>query len=229
MLHPVEARWKFEDPSKIQLFSMPTPNGVKANAALEELGLPYEAHRVDIMAGDQHTDAYRTLSPNGKIPAIVDPDGPGGEPIGVMESGAILIYLADKAGKLIPQDARGRSECLQWLFFQVGHVGPMFGQFGHFHKLARGKTSDEYALERYTSETERLLDVLEQRLSDRAYLVGDDYSIADLAVWPWVQGLADFYQATERLGLKERGRLWDWYERCHTRPASERGKQINGE
>ncbi len=226
MRHPIEARWPFADPDKLQLFSFPTPNGVKVGAALEELGLPYEAHVVHIGKGDQHTEEFRALSPNGKIPVIFDPHGPGGEPMGVMESGAILLYLADKAGALVPTDPRGRLECLQWMLFQVGHVGPMFGQFGHFLRLDPEVCDHPYPRERYTAECKRLLTVLEGRLAGRAYLMGDDYSIADLMIWPWLNGAVTFYKADETLEMRAQTATWDWLQRCLARPASQRGLEV---
>lgn len=231
MLHPIEARWKFEDPTKLQLFSVPTPNGIKASAVLEEAGLPYEAHTVNIGKGHQHTPEYRTLSPNGKIPALIDPQGPGGEPLGIMESGAILLYVADKAKEaggpsLVPSDPVGRSEALQWLFFQVGHIGPMFGQFGHFKKYAGDACDHPYPLERYRDESKRLLGVLEERLKDREHILGADYSICDIAIWPWLRGAAEFYEAVDDLEMKSHERTWDWLQRCSARPASKRAVEI---
>ena len=166
-------RWNYDHPERIQLFSLATPNGQKASIALEELKLPYEAHRIDIMEGDQKQPAYLKINPNGKIPAIIDPSGPEGKPLAIMESGAILLYLADKAGRLIPQGARARSEVLQWMFFQTGSVGPMFGQLGHFYKFAAEETSDDYAKERYGKEVTRLLGVLDEQLRGRDWIVGD--------------------------------------------------------
>lgn len=222
----VESKWPFQHPDRIQLFSMNTPNGVKVAVALEELELPYEPHLVHIGKGDQHTPEFLSISPNGKIPAIVDPKGPGGEPLALMESGAILIHLADKAGRLLPSHPARRLECLQWLFFQVGHVGPMFGQFGHFFKFAREACKDPYPLERYTTETKRLLGVLDHRLDGREYLVGD-YSIADIATFPWVNGVIEFYRAGDVLGFSDFRHVVAWRDRCNARPASAKGKAVN--
>jgi len=190
---------------------------------LEELGLPYEPHRVDIMSGDQFDDDYVLIQPNSKIPCIVDPDGPGGQPLVIMESGAILHYLARKTGRLMPTDPRGESEALQWLFFQVGSVGPMFGQFGHFFKFAKGKT-DSYGEDRYAKEVQRLLGVLEARLDGREWICGD-YSVADIALAPWVGGLA-FYEAHERIGFDAFPRVQAWHGRFEARPAVQRGSVI---
>lgn len=223
----IEDQFPVQDWTKIQLFSMNTPNGIKAGVALEELGLPYEPHRVDIMKGDQQTPAYKKeLSPNGKIPVIVDPNGPDGQRIVIMESGAILLHLADKAGRLIPSDPRLRMECLQWLFFQVGHIGPMFGQFGHFHRFAKDKTMDTYALERYRGETKRLLGVLDERLSESSYVVADEYSIADIAIFPWVQTLIGFYDASEAIGFSEYPKVDAWLKTILERPAVQVGMKV---
>jgi len=223
---PVFKRWPPRDPTRIQLFSMNTPNGAKVSVALEELGLPYEPHTIDIRSGEQHTDEYLTLSPNGKIPALVDPNGPDGRTVSIMESGAILIYLADKTGRLIPADPVERNECLQWLCFQVGHIGPMFGQFGHFYKYAADTCLDPYPVERYTNESRRLLGVLEKRLATRDYILDGDYSIADIAIFPWVVCLRDFYKGSEQLGLDEFVRVNEWVTRCLERPAAGRGMQV---
>jgi GST-like protein len=218
-------RWPAAHPDRIQLYSLATPNGQKVGIALEELGLPYEAHRIDIVAGDQHDPEFRRLSPNGKIPAIVDPDGPGGQPIALMESGAILLYLADKTGRLIPSDPARRWETTQWLFFQMASVGPMFGQFGHFYKFARGKTTDDYGLRRYRDEAKRLLGVLDARLAGRTFLVDEQYTIADIATAPWVRAL-DFYEGKEVLEYASFENVEPWVERCLSRPAAVRGSNV---
>lgn len=220
-------RWMPEHPERIQLYSMPTPNGRKASIVLEELGLAYEPHRIDIGNGDQFDPDYLKINPNGKIPAIIDPDGPDREPLAIMESGAILVYLAEKTGRLLSSDPRLKSETLQWLFFQVGHVGPMFGQFGHFFKFAREKTSDDYALNRYSGEAKRLLGVLDARLKGREVLVGDQYSIADIATFPWVLGL-DFYEGKEQLDYQAFSHVESWVQRCLARPATQRGLNVCG-
>ncbi|MEM6294996.1 MAG: glutathione binding-like protein [Myxococcota bacterium] len=219
-------RWPAQHPDRIQLYSLPTPNGQKAGIVLEELGLPYEAHRIDIMAGDQFDPDYVAINPNSKIPALIDPDGPGGKPIALMESGAILMYLAEKTGKLLPEDPRGRWEAMQWLFFQVGGVGPFFGQFGHFFKFAKGKT-DTYGEERYAKETKRLLGVLDGRLSDQDYLAGNEYSIADIATFPWINAL-DFYEGKPKVEYDTFKNVQAWVARCMDRPAVQRGVKVAG-
>jgi len=222
----IEDKWPFEDPSKLQLFSMNTPNGVKVSTALEELELDYEPHLIHILEGDQHTEAFRTISPNGKIPAIVDPDGPGGQRLELMESGAILLHLAEKTGKLLPRDPIARLKTLQWVFFQVGHVGPMLGQFGHFHKFARDKTSDDYALERYQNETKRLLGVIDTQLSDGRDFVMGELTIADLAIFPWLQGVVGFYEAGPMVGWDELEHVPPYLDRCLALPSYQRGKDV---
>lgn len=223
---PIAKRWPAQHPDRIQLYSFPTPNGVKASIMLEEVGLPYEAHKVSIMDGDQKTDEFLSLNPNGKIPAIVDPDGPGGKPLGLFESGAILVYLAEKTGKMIPGDAAGRLECLQWVMFQMGGIGPMFGQFGFFYKFGGKDMEDKLAMHRYRDESKRLLGVLEQRLNGRQFIMGDEYTIADIASFPWVRTLGGFYEAGEELGLDEFKQVQAWLDRCVARPAAEKGFQV---
>lgn len=217
-------KWPAQYPDRIQLYSLGTPNGQKASVALEEMGLPYEAHKIDIMEGDQFTDEFVAINPNSKIPAIVDPNGPNGEHFAVFESGAILIYLAEKSGKCLPSDLAARSECLQWLFFQVGGVGPMFGQFGHFYKYAKEKIP--YGIERYQTETKRLLGVLEKRLQEREFLAGEEYTIADIATFPWVGCLDWGYKASDMLELNSFPAVMTWYDRCANRPASVRGLKV---
>jgi GST-like protein len=220
---PITSRWPATMPERIQLYSLPTPNGIKVSVALEELGLPYEAHRVSFDSEDQMTPEFLSLNPNNKIPALIDPDGPDGRPLGLFESGAILIYLAEKTGRLLPQDPSRRYECLQWLMFQMGGVGPMFGQFGHFHKFAADKVTDPYPRERYLNETKRLLGVLEQRLQGRAYIMDDDYSIADIAIVPWLRTLGGFYEAGALSGLDTLPNVQRWIKTCLERPAFQRG------
>ena len=226
-VHPIESQFPIADRSKLQLFSLNTPNGIKVAVALEELGLPYEAHRVNITKGDQFTDAYKTLSPNSKIPALLDLDGPGGKPLAIMESGAILIYLAEKTGKLFPTDPVLRSQCLQWLFFQVGHIGPMFGQFGHFFKYAKDKCDHPYPVERYSTETKRLLAVLDHQLSDKQFLIGE-FSIADIATFPWVNALGTAYGAGDAIPLTPYPHVEAWLARCTARPSFQVGKDVTG-
>ncbi len=223
---PIVNTFPPEHPERLQLYSFPTPNGVKASIMLEEIGLPYEPHLVSIMKNETWTPEFLALNPNGKIPAIIDPDGPGGEPLALFESGAILNYLAEKTGKLKPADPALAHQTLQWTFFQVGHVGPMFGQFGFFHKFGGKDIEDKRPLERYRDETIRIVKLLDDRLKDREWIMGDDYTIADIAIFPWVRGLTAFYEAGEMLGMDKLDSLNDWVERCTARPASQRGLSI---
>ncbi len=211
---------------KIQLYSLATPNGQKVSIALEEMGLAYDAHLVNITKGDQFKPEFIKINPNSKIPAIVDPNGPGGQPLSIMESGAILIYLAQKSGKFLPTDARLYSETLQWLFFQVGGVGPMFGQFGHFFKYAVGKCDHPYPIERYTTEAKRILTVLNTRLEGRQFLVGEQYTIADMATVPWVNGVDVHYKGAEKLGLSEYKNVSAWVQRVLSRPKTKQGMSV---
>jgi GST-like protein len=213
---------------RIQLYSLPTPNGRKVSIALEEMGLEYDAHRIDIMEGDQFTPEFITVNPNSKIPAITDPDGPDGKPLHVMESGAILTYLARKTGKLMPSDPRLQSETEQWLHFQMGGVGPMFGQFGHFYKYAGEKCTHPYPEERYRTEARRQLAVLDKRLEGTDYLVGNQYTIADIATFPWVGCIDWGYAAWEHMGVDEFKNVVAWHKRCDEKPASIRGASICG-
>jgi GST-like protein len=219
-----DLEWLIEHPDRIQLYSLATPNGQKVGVALEELGLPYEAHKVNILEGEQFTDEFKTINPNSKIPALVDPNGPDGRSLAIFESGAILLHLAEKTGKLLPADPRRRSECVQWLFFQMANVGPMFGQFGHFYRFSKEKLP--YAIERYTNETRRLLGVLETQLTRGNYLVGDEYTIADIATFPWVGCLDWGYHASDDLKLQEFSKVMAWSARCAERPASVRGVKV---
>ena len=216
-------RWPAQNPDRIQLYSLPTPNGVKASIMLEETGLPYEAHLVSFGSDDQMTSEFLSLNPNNKIPAMIDPDGPGGKPMPLWESGAILIYLAEKTGKFMPTNPVARYECLQWLMFQMGGVGPMFGQLGHFYKFAADKITDLYPTDRYMSEAKRLLGVLDDRLSDRDFIMGGDYTIADIATAPWVRALTNTYDAGDDLGLNGFENVVDWRNRILSRPAVEKG------
>lgn len=216
-------RWSPQFPDRLQLYSLATPNGKKVAIALEELELPYEAHRIDILKGDQFDPEFVAINPNSKIPAIVDPDGPDGQPIALMESGAILLYLAEKTGRLMPTSGAGRQTVIQWLFFQMASVGPMFGQFGHFYKYAKGKT-DDYGERRYGAEVKRLLGVLDKRLEGRAF-VADDFSIADIATFPWVTGL-DYYQGKAFVEYDAFKNVEPWVQRCLSRPAVQRGLEV---
>ncbi|MBF2713358.1 glutathione binding-like protein [Agrobacterium vitis] len=224
---PITKRWPAQNPEIIQLYSLPTPNGVKVSIALEELDLPYEAHLVTFSDNSQKSPEFVSLNPNGRIPAILDPHGPDGKPVGVFESGAILVYLAEKTGRLLPKDGPSRYSVLQWLFFQMGGVGPMFGQFGHFHKYAADKVANNsYPTERYRDETRRLLSVLEAELAHRPWLAGDEYSIADIATWPWVRCITAGYEAAEVIGLSNYPAVMDWAARGEARPASQKGLNI---
>ncbi len=212
--------------NEIQLYSLATPNGQKIGIALEEMGLPYKAHKIDIMRGDQFKPEFIAVNPNSKIPAITDPVGPDGRPISIMESGAILFYLAQKSGKFIPTDLRLQSEVMQWLFFQVGGVGPMLGQFGHFYKYAKDKCDHPYPLERYATEARRLLGVLEGRLEGRTFLVGDEYSIADMATMPWINAVQAYDGAPEKLEFKKFPNVLSWVKRCLARPRTLAGMNV---
>lgn len=208
----------------IDLYTWTTPNGRKVSIMLEECGLAYTVYPVDIRKDEQFQPAFLKISPNNKIPAIIDPNGPGGRPLPLFESGAILIYLAEKTGMLMPEDPAGRYECIQWVMFQMGGIGPMFGQLGHFHKFAADKVRDNpYPVERYAAESRRLLGVLERRLAGRPFIMGDELSIADIASFPWVRNLRDFYEAGDLVGLGDFTRVGDWLERCLARPAVQRG------
>jgi GST-like protein len=212
----------------IQLYSLATPNGQKVSVALEEMNIPYEAHTINIMKNDQFTDEYIKISPNSKIPAIVDPDGPDGNSLSIMESCAILIYLADKSGMFLSSDPVLRNKTLQWIFFQAGHIGPMFGQFGHFFKYAKDSCDHPYPVERYTKETRRLLQVLEDRLTESKYVATDEYSIADIAIFPWVSALSEFYEANEQLELDKYTHVHAWLQKCLERPAVTKGMKVCG-
>lgn len=222
---PITRRWPATRPDAIQLYSLPTPNGVKASIMLEETGLPYEAHLIDILKGDNNLPEFVALNPNAKIPAMIDPDGPGGKPIGLFESGAILVYLADKSGRFLSKDPARRYETLAWLFFQMASIGPMFGQVGFFHKFAGRDYEDKRPLHRYVAETSRLLGVLDARLKDRDWLM-DDYSIADIATVGWVRNLITFYEARDLVGYDRFGHVDAWLNRALARPAVQRGLQI---
>ncbi|MES2626070.1 MAG: glutathione S-transferase N-terminal domain-containing protein [Pseudomonadota bacterium] len=218
-------RWPPTMPDAIQLYSMNTPNGQKIGVCLEEMGLSYDAHLIHIGKNDQHDPEYLKLSPNGKIPTILDPQGPEGQPIVLMESIVILEYLADKTGMLFPKTYRDRMDAKQWLAFQAAHIGPMFGQFGHFFLFAKDKTTDTYAQERYTKEAKRLLGVLNTRLKERAYIM-DDFSIVDIAMVPWVECLDLFYHASAHLDMPEYEHVQAWRKRVTTRPAYIVGKDV---
>ena len=222
---PITRRWPAACPDVIQLYSLPTPNGVKISIMLEETGLAYEAHAIDIMKGDQTTPEFLSLNPNGKIPAMIDPHGPGGKPLGLFESGAMLVYLAEKTGKFLDPDPARRYQTLAWLFFQMGGIGPMFGQVGFFHKFAGREFEDKRPLNRYRDEARRLLGVLDSRLKDRDWLM-DHYSIADIATLGWVRNLIGFYEARDLVGFDDFAHVAAWLERGLARPAVQRGLTI---
>jgi GST-like protein len=224
MTHPISERWPSENPDVIQLYSFPTPNGVKASIALEELGLPYEAHRVTLADADVKSPEFLSLNPNNKIPAIIDPDGPDGKPLPLFESGAILVYLAEKTGKLMGTTAADKYKVLQWVMFQMGGVGPMFGQLGFFVKFAGSKVEDPVPRERYINEARRLLGVIETVLDGQDWIAGD-YSIADIAICPWLRGL-DFYEAKDMVGWNDHPRTVAYLDRFLERPAVQRGLNI---
>jgi len=223
---PITSRWPATHPDRIQLYSLPTPNGVKVSIMLEELGLPYEVHLVDIGKNESKLPEFESLNPNGKIPALIDPNGPDGQPVGLFESGAILLYLAEKTGRFVPEDATGRWATIQWLFFQMGGLGPMFGQLGFFHKFAGREYEDKRPLQRYVDESKRLLGVLNQQLEGKAWIIGDDYTIADIATLGWVNTLLTFYGASDLVGFDDFTNVVGWLERGMSRPAVQRGLKI---
>jgi GST-like protein len=223
---PITARWPAQHPDRLQLYSLPTPNGVKISIMLEEIGLPYEPHTINIGKNETFTPEFLSLNPNGKIPAIIDPNGPDGAPLGLFESGAILQYLAEKTGKLLPADAARRYQTIQWVYFQMSSIGPMFGQVGFFYKFAGKEIADKRPLERYVAESKRLLDVLERRLTGQQWMMGDDYTIADIALIGWVRGLIGFYGAGELVGFDSFAQVAAWLERGLARPAVQRGLEI---
>lgn len=212
--------------AKLQLYSLATPNGQKVAIALEEMGLPYDAHRIDIMKGDQFKPEFIAINPNSKIPALVDPEGDKGKPLNIFESGAILLYLAEKSGKFLPKDPAGRSKTLQWLFFQMGGPGPMFGQFGHFYKYAKDKCDHPYPLERYKNESKRLLKVIDTQLEKNQFIAGDELTIADMALAPWVTGLSKFYKADEVLDLDSFKNITRWLDTLWSRPGFKKGAEV---
>ena len=226
MSHPIQRKWPAQHPERLQLYSLPTPNGVKVSILLEETGLPYEAHLVSFDTHDQMSPAFLSLNPNNKIPAILDPHGPGGKPLALFESGAILVYLAEKTGQLLSTDAASRYQTLQWLMFQMGGIGPMFGQLGFFYKFAGKDYEDKRPRDRYVAESTRLLGVLNQRLEGRAWTMGDAFTIADIAIFPWVRGLVDFYGAGELVGIHNFPNVTRVLAAFLARPAVARGLAI---
>jgi len=223
---PITRQWPAQHPDRLQLYSLPTPNGVKVSIMLEECGLPYEAHRVNFDTHDQFTPGFLSLNPNNKIPAILDPNGPGGQPLALWESGAILIYLAEKTGRFLPPDPARRYETLQWLMFQVGGVGPMFGQVGFFTLFAGKDFEDKRPRDRYTAEARRLLGVLNQRLQGRQWIMGDDYTIADIATWPWVRNLVEKYKVGDLVGYADFTEVQRVLTTFVARPAVQKGLTI---
>jgi GSH-dependent disulfide-bond oxidoreductase len=223
---PITHKWPAQHPDRLQLYSLPTPNGVKVAIFLEETGLPYEPHRVAFDANEQMSSEFLSLNPNNKIPAIIDPNGPGGRPLALWESGAILIYLGEKTGKLLPADPAARYETIQWLMFQMGGIGPMFGQVGFFHKFAGKAFEDKRPRDRYVAESKRLLAVLNQRLEGRDWIMGDEYTIADIATFPWVRNLAGFYEAGELVGMDDYPQVQRVLAAFVARPAVVRGLEI---
>jgi GST-like protein len=223
---PVTKRWPAQHPDQLQLYSLPTPNGVKVSIMLEEIGLPYEVHLVDFNKDDQKTPEFLSLNPNGKIPAIIDPNGPGGEPLPLFESGAILQYLAEKTGQLLPADAARRWQTIQWVHFQMGGIGPMFGQVGFFNKFAGKAYEDKRPLERYVNESKRLLGVMDAHLNGRQWFMDDEYTIADISMLGWVRNIVGFYEARELVGFDDFKAVPAWLERGLARPAVQRGMNI---
>jgi GSH-dependent disulfide-bond oxidoreductase len=223
---PIIRKWPARYPDRIQLYSLPTPNGVKVSIMLEETGLAYEPHTVSFEKREQMSPEFRSLNPNNKIPAILDPLGPDGKPLALFESGAILLYLADKSGQLIPRDGAGRYQTVQWLMFQMGGIGPMFGQVGFFHKFAGKDFEDKRPRDRYVAETKRLLGVLEERLAERAWIMGEMYTIADVAIFPWVRNLVGFYEAGELVRIADFPNVVRVMRSFVARPAVIRGLEI---
>ncbi|TPG54567.1 glutathione S-transferase N-terminal domain-containing protein [Sphingomonas glacialis] len=223
---PITQRWPAEHPERLQLYSLPTPNGVKVSILLEETGLPYEAHLVDFAKDDQKSPEFESLNPNGKIPAILDPNGPGGQPLALFESGAILLYLAEKTGQFLPSDPVARLQAIQWVMFQMGGVGPMFGQVGFFVKFAGKDFEDKRPRDRYVAEAKRLLGVMDAALAGKTWFLGDAYTIADISMLGWVNGLVNFYGAGELVGFDAFANVKAWLARGLARPAVQRGLHI---
>jgi GST-like protein len=223
---PITKKWPAQHPDRLQLYSLPTPNGVKVSIALEETGLPYEVHRVGFENHDQMSPEFLSLNPNNKIPAILDPNGPGGQPLPLFESGAILVYIADKSGQLLPKEVARRYETLQWVMFQMGGIGPMFGQLGFFHKFAGKDFEDKRPRDRYVAESRRLLAVLDKHLAGKRWMLGGEYTIADIAIFPWVRNLVGFYGAREIVGFDAFQQVQRVLDAFLARPAVQRGLDI---
>lgn len=224
--YPITRKWPAQHPDRLQLYSLATPNGVKVSIMLEETGLPYEVHEISFDRQDQLSPEFLSLNPNNKIPAIVDPNGPDGQPIGLFESGAILIYLADKTGQFIPRDASARYQTLQWLMFQMGGIGPMFGQLGFFVKFAGKDIADPRPRERYVAESRRLLQVLDTHLHSRDWVMGTEYTIADIAIFPWIRNLIGFYEAGGLVGIDDFLNVKRSLDAFVARPAVQKGLNI---
>ncbi|WP_215781842.1 glutathione S-transferase N-terminal domain-containing protein [Paludibacterium sp. B53371] len=223
---PITRKWPAQHPDRLQLYSLPTPNGIKVSVLLEETGLPYEAHTVHFDSNEQLSPEFLSLNPNNKIPAILDPNGPDGKPFGLFESGAILLYLAEKTGRFLPADAAGRHETIQWLMFQMGGVGPMFGQLGFFHKFAGAAFEDKRPRDRYAAEARRLLGVLDRHLCGKDWMMGQAYTIADMAILPWVRTLRDYYQAGDLVGYGDFAEVERVLQTFLARPAVQRALDI---
>ena len=223
---PITKRWPAQHPDRLQLYSVPTPNGVKVSIMLEEVGLVYEPHFIDIGANESWTPEFLSLNPNGKIPATIDPDGPGHKPLALFESGAILLYLAEKTGRLLPADPARRYETIAWVFFQMAFIGPMFGQVGFFYKFAGRAYEDKRPLGRYVAESKRLLGVMEARLEGREWIMGDEYTIADISMLGWVRNLIGFYEARDLVDFDTLKNVPAWLELGLARPAVRRGLEI---
>lgn len=223
---PITKKWPAQHPDRLQLYSLTTPNGVKASIMLEETGLPYEPHYVSFETKDQTSPEFLSLNPNNKIPAMIDPNGPGGEPLALWESGAMLIYLADKTGQLLPKDAARRYQTIQWLMFQMGGIGPFFGQVGFFVKFAGKDFEDKRPRDRYVNESKRLLAVLDKHLEGKQWIMGDDYTIADIATFPWVRNLVGYYGAGELVEFHKFANVKRVLDAFLARPAVQRGLTI---
>jgi len=223
---PITKKWPAQHPDRLQLYSLPTPNGVKISIFLEETGLPYEVHLVSFGTNDQMSPEFVSLNPNNKIPALIDPNGPDGKPFALFESGAMLIYLAEKTAQLMPRDAARRYETIQWVMFQMGGIGPMFGQLGFFHKFAGKDFEDKRPRDRYVAESKRLLGVLDKHLKGRAWIMGDEYTIADIACFPWIRNLVGFYEAGDLVGFSDFPEVQRVLNAFVARPAVARGLEI---
>ena len=223
---PITRKWPAKHPDRIQLYSLNTPNGVKASIMLEETGLPYEPHLVRFEKGDQHSAEFLSLNPNNKIPAIIDPSGPDGQPLPLFESGAILLYLADKSGRFTPGNPAGRYKTIQWVMFQVSFIGPMFGQVGYFYKFEGKEYEDKRPLEHYVEESKRLLGVLDRHLDGKTWMMGDQYTIADIAIFPLVRNLISYYKAGKLVGIDDFPNVKRVLDVFLDRPAVKKGLKI---